>query len=326
MEAEQAWLREHYARGTIYDTLDAFEAEFGWRPSKRTLYVRAHRLGLRKLRQDPEFRGRRAQTIIRWSREPEMEAWMLEHDGGRPHEDVAAAFHERFGIWLSRGQINIFRARHGLQTKDSRGGRAARPIGYERRTKGGILVKVAEKATAPLSKDNWRFKHHIAYEEAWGPIPEGHVVMAVDGDSCNCDPENLVAIPRRAMGAVNQLRGEGAAWSTRDELLAVAAERSLDIAINDAESRAPRKCAVCGAEFVETDEQRRRGRHRTATCQACLASGRRARGDRGDKEPTACAVCGKVFARSQRNQRRCPECIARSLKMSVAKQRGEGRR
>ena len=60
-EAEQAWLRENYAHGTIYDTLDAFEAEFGWRPSKRTLYVRAHKLGLRKLRQDPEFRGRRAE-------------------------------------------------------------------------------------------------------------------------------------------------------------------------------------------------------------------------------------------------------------------------
>ena len=215
-EAEQAWLRENYAHGTIYDTLDAFEAEFGWRPSKRTLYVRAHKLGLRKLRQDPEFRGRRAETTIRWSCEPEMEEWMLEHDGGRPHDDVAAAFHERFGIWLTRGQINIFRARNGLQTKDGCGGRPARPIGYERRTKGGILVKVAERATVPMSKDNWRFKHHIAYEEAWGPVPDGYVVYAVDGDSCNCDPENLVAIPRRTMGAVNQLRGEGATWESRD--------------------------------------------------------------------------------------------------------------
>ena len=321
-EAEQAWLREHYADGTIYDTLDAFEAEFGWRPGKRTLYMRAHALGLRKLRQDPEFRGRRAETIIRWSCEPEMEAWMLENDGGRPHEDVASAFYERFGIWLTRGQINIFRARHGLQTKEGAGGRPARPIGYERRTKGGILVKVAEKATVPMSKDNWRFKHHIAYEEAWGPIPEGYVVMAVDGDSCNCDPDNLVAMPRRTMGAVNQLRGEGATWATREEFLAVAAERSLAVAINDAESRIPRKCAVCGAEFAETEEQRRYG-SRTATCPACIAAGRRARGDRGDKAPTVCAVCGRTFPRSQKNQRRCPECIARSPKRSAARQREE---
>lgn len=324
--AEQSWLRKHYETGTIYDTLDAFEHEFGWRPSKRTLYVRAHKLGLRKLRQDPEFRGRRAETLVRWSREPEMEAWMLEHDGGRPHEDVSAAFHERFGIWLSRGQINIFRARHGIQTKAGAGGRPARPVGYERRTKGGILVKVAEKASVPMSRDNWRFKHHIAYEEAWGPVPAGYVVCAVDGDSCNCRPENLAAVPRRCLGAVNRLRGEGASWETREEFLAAAAETALGIAINDAESRAPRRCAVCGAEFAETEAQRRRGRHRTATCPACLSSGRRARGERGDGEPTVCAVCGKVFPRSQKRQRRCPECIARSPKMSAARQRGEGRR
>lgn len=209
---------------------------------------------------------------------------MLEHDGGRPHEEVAEEFHGRFGIWLSRGQISAFRARHGRQTRAGRGGRPARPVGYERMAKGGILVKVAERATAPMSKDNWRFKHHIAYEEAWGPIPEGHVVCAVDGDPCNCSPDNLAAIPRRCIGAVNQLRGAGASWGTRDELLAAAAGAMLGVAINDAESRAPRRCAVCGAEFSENEEQRRRAT-RAATCPACLAAGRKARGVRGGAEP-----------------------------------------
>lgn len=325
--AEQSWLRKHYETGTIYDTLDAFEHEFGWRPSKRTLYVRAHKLGLRKLRQDPEFRGRRAETLVRWSREPEMEAWMLEYDGGRPHEDVSAAFHERFGIWLSRGQINIFRARHGIQTKAGAGGRPARPVGYERRAKGGILVKVAEKASVPMSKDNWRFKHHIAYEEAWGPVPAGYVVCAVDGDSCNCRPENLAAVPRRCLGAVNRLRGGGRVVG--DPRGVPGRRRGNRPRHRHQRRREPGPEEVRGVRRrVRRDRgaaQERQAPHGDVPCLPLLGpQGERREG--GDGEPTVCAVCGKVFPRSQKRQRKCPECIARSPKMSAARQRGEGRR
>lgn len=78
-KAEEAWLRENYHAGTINDTLDAFEREFGRRPSKQALFVKCNKMGLRKDKHDNERRAP-AQMRIRWS-EPkfaEMREWMLE--------------------------------------------------------------------------------------------------------------------------------------------------------------------------------------------------------------------------------------------------------
>jgi len=319
-ESGREWLRENYAHGTINDTLDAFEAEFGWRPHKRTVYVMASRMGLRKElnRQDPRIRTDRAQVRIRWSNEPEMSAWMAEH-AASSFQDVIEGFEAEFGIRLSRGQVNQFRAANGIRNKPGHGGKRRRPVGSERETKGGILVKVAEEATVPMSKDNWRFKHHIAYEDAYGPIPDGHQVWAVDGDKRNCDPGNLVAVDSRLVGAINQARSDGRfEWHDRETMLACIALAELEVGINDAEHSIERTCGVCGGKFVEPEDRRRWGK-RTQTCPDCLARGKRARGDRGDKRPTVCAVCGETFAREQSNQRRCPECKAAKPRWGVGR-------
>lgn len=309
-EAEEAWLAAHYAEGTIHDTLDAFEEEFGWRPTKQTVYMRANKAGLRKRLQDPAIRTGRAQMRIAWSKEPEMEAWMLEHDTGG-FEETVAGFEERFGIRLSRGQISLFRAHHGTQKRDigakRRGGRPRRPVGYERETKGGILVKVAEEAEVPMSKDNWRFKHVIAYERAYGPVPGGCTVMAVDGDKRNCDPANLVACPKKATGALNQMIGDGASWEDRDGLIALIGIAALKVGINDAEHRMERTCGVCGKPFCETDGQRRYGK-RLQTCPECLAAGRRTPGKRCGGELGICEKCGAEYPKSMRRQRFCRSC------------------
>lgn len=304
-EEEEAWLIANYAHGTIHDTLDGFEREFGWRPTEKTIYQRAHKMELRKERQDPAIRNGRAQTTIRWSCEPKMEAWMLEHDRGLRIEDTIAGFEREFGIRLSRGQVSLFRASHGTQKRAShKGGRPRKPVGTERATKGGILVKVAEEATVPQSKNNWRFKHHIAYEEAYGPIPEGCVVYAVDGDAANCDPENLVAVPKRAVGALNMSKRK---WSSREELLAMAGIAMLDVSINDAEHGRELTCGVCGASFLEDTELRSHGKRVAQTCPACLARGRKAKGERKTEE-AVCEKCGKPYSRWNKRQRLCSDC------------------
>lgn len=280
---QQRWLVENYGKGSIYDTLDAFESEFGWRPTKKTIYQRANRLGLRKQLQDQSIRSSKAQTRIVWSKEPEMTQWMCEHDTGS-YDAIVEKFEERFGVRLSRGQVGIFRSKYGTakrkvdRTSFSQR-KNFRPVGFERKTKGGILVKVAESTTKPQSKDNWRFKHHIAYEQTWGGIPEGCTVMAVDGDTCNCDPQNLVACPKRVAGVLNEMVAHGATWSDRESLIALISVAQLHVGINDAEHRAERVCGVCGKPFVE-DEDRRKYSKRIQTCPTCLAAGHKARGNR----------------------------------------------
>lgn len=68
-----------------------------------------------------------------------------------------------------------------------------KPIGYERKDKrdGHTLIKVSNKGKW---HERWKHKHRIVYEEAHGVIPEGHRIMAMDGNLSNINLENLKMI------------------------------------------------------------------------------------------------------------------------------------
>lgn len=250
--------------------------DFGWEPSVRSVYMRAHRLGLSK-RPVANHDGR-AEREVRWSREPEMEAWMLGHDRGQGTDLLSEEFRERFGFGLSRHQVSLFRSTHGTQTRRNHGGGSPRrAVGEVLWKRGYPYVKVAEEPGVPCTKDNWRPAQVVAWERERGPLPEGHVVLFADGDRANLDPENLVAVPRDLLAVMNSL---GVGWSDRETLEACAAMARLRSRARELESAGPRRCAVCGREFVPTGGQAAYTRP-VRTCPACLAAGRRAPGRRG---------------------------------------------
>lgn len=49
----------------------------------------------------------------------------------------------------------------------------------------------------------WRLVHRITWEQHYGPIPRGHIVVFRDSDSSNCAPANLACIPRSDLGVAN---------------------------------------------------------------------------------------------------------------------------
>lgn len=53
-----------------------------------------------------------------------------------------------------------------------------------------------------LSKGKWQMLSHYVWEQANGPIPEGHMIWFKDGNSLNCDLSNLEMITN----AENMLR------------------------------------------------------------------------------------------------------------------------
>lgn len=312
---EEAWLRENYHVGTINDTLDAFEREFGRRPSKQALFVKCNKMGLRKDRYDAE-RYTPAEQRIRWSEDrfADMREWMLANDKGESVHETIDAFEAEFGVRLNRAQVSRFRSVYGVKRRTSHGGgKPNRPVGSERMGKDGfVMVKVREWPDVPQTKDNWRFKHHIVWEEANSrPVPDGYTVFFADRDKRNFDPDNLVALPRKYIGQLNN--PELPKYHDRDSLLACVALCDLRTATIDAEAVRPRECAVCGATFTPNGRQREY-RSPVQTCPECIAQGKRARGDRGDKQPTKCIVCGEVFPRTQKNQMRCPKCKAEKPK------------
>lgn len=274
----EAWLREHYAKGSIHDTLDAIEREFGWRPSKTAVYVRASKLGLRKEHVCTERRGDHAERVARWSKMPEEDAWMDAHDHGQRTDVLADEFEAEFGWRLTRGQVNSWRAKHGRQPHGRRryGGRPRKPVGYERPSKDGyIVVKVADEADRAMSKDNWKLKQVWVWEQEHGPLPKGHVVYFADGDNRNFSPENLVAVPRRAVGLLARME-----YHDAESLRAAAALAELRIKAKDVEESLPSTCAVCGRQFTIKRDYRRKLGNRPVTCPDCLAAGHKACGNR----------------------------------------------
>lgn len=308
--AEESWLAENYRNGTINDTLDAFEAEFGRRPSKQALFVKANKMGLKKDRHGEE-RQDPAQVRVRWS-EPafaEMREWMLEHDRGESVFGTIEAFEREFGIRLNRSQVSRFRSVYGTKRRTSHGGgKPNKAVGSERMGKDGyVIVKVKEWPDVPQTKDNWRFKHHVVWEEANGePLPEGWTVFFADKDKRNFDPDNLVALPRKYIGQLNN--PELPSYCDRETLLACVALCDLRSATRDAENR-ERTCKVCGARFEPTAKQRAYPKP-VSTCPDCRAAGRKWRGERKPRGKARCAVCGSEFERVMKSQRRCHACIA----------------
>lgn len=312
------WLVDNYGGGDVHDTLDAFEAEFGWRPTAQALYQKAFKLGLVK-RPKADAGGRLVERRIRWADEPEMDAWMEEHDRGHSIAAVQDGFEAEFGFRPAKVQISQWRARNGVGRKrNANRSYNAVPIGTERDTgKGYVLVKVAERATVPMSKDNWRPRHHLAWEAAHGePVPRGCEIVHADRDCRNDDPSNLVAVDKKLVGIIN---GNALEYWDADSLNVAVARARLMSKAREVESGGTRTCGVCGASFEPTAAQARYPKP-TQTCPACLAAGRKSKGEPKRTYKRVCAVCHGEFDARRKNQKRCDACIARAPKHGARQQ------
>jgi len=226
-EAETAWLRDNYRFGSLDDTIDLFEAEFGRRPTRSGLQSKAHDMGLRK---DSTL------THAAWT--PERIAWFKSFVPGHSEREIAEEHGRLFGSRLTRAQVKNGKARFGVRSGTHGGrfekgreggfkdgehrrrfleaGRATRfqkgqiphnghrPVGAERVDADGYtLVKVAMRKRDPKSAhDNWVPKHRLVWERAHGrAVPDGCMVVFLDGDKSNLDPSNL-DIETRAEHAV----------------------------------------------------------------------------------------------------------------------------
>lgn len=315
-DEEEAWLRAEYGRGHVADVQTRFADKFGRRPSLQSLYQKAYKLGLLcgKIPLAPE----RAVRQVRWSKQPKMQAWMEEHDKGQSVPLLSYEFSSTFGFPLSRPQITLWRAVNSRQVRNSHGGgRDRSPVGSERESKGYIWVKVDERPRVPQTKDNWRQKHVVVYEKAYGKVPDGCQVVFANRNMRDFRPENLVAVPKKLIARLNAPDCPG--WNDAETLRSAMASVELGCRISRAEAALPRACGVCGREFVPPVQviNRSRAGRLQQTCPECISAGKKARGNRTVKDVRRCHVCGREYGATAKNQTRCSECIAQSPKASV---------
>ena len=99
----------------------------------------------------------------------------------------------------------------------------------------------SQKATGWNQESHWVHKRRWVWERANGPIPEGHVVLHLDGDPMNCELGNLDCVPRGVLAIMNRHGPEYSGTETNPARVRLAQlkhqiserERSMEEATNE---------------------------------------------------------------------------------------------
>ena len=147
---------------------------------------------------------------------------------GHSYEQIQETFKEKFGHDITIQQIKSYICNHHLTTgkdgkfkkgnvphnKGKKGVYAKgcekswfkegnipmqhRPVGSERITRDGYIeIKVAEP-------NKWDLKHRVVYENLYGKIPDGHVLIFRDGNKENVAIDNLILVTRGVNAVINR--------------------------------------------------------------------------------------------------------------------------
>ena len=153
---------------------------------------------------------------------PEERSFMIAYVPGHSHAEIKEAFINKFGWQITieqvrayiknnhlntgrtgrfeKGHVPMNKGKKGICSPGSKKGwfkkgnmpHNHRPVGSERiNVDGYIEVKVSEP-------NKWKLKHRIVYEQHYGEIPKGQVIIFKDGDKTNVDIGNLILISQGA--------------------------------------------------------------------------------------------------------------------------------
>ena len=288
--AEEAWLCEVYPTHSNAEIAEMHAERFPDRP-RRTVKAINSRAKVYRLHKADDF-VRNPKTM--WT--PERDAWFRAFVPGHTEREISAEHERIYGFPLTEGQIGNHKAVLGIRSgthggrfkKGNAGGfsseehrrrfleagkrtrfkkgsisgsalKRRHPVGYERVDRDGyVQVKVSDGLQSSPNC-NFRFKHHVVYEQHNGPIPPGCNIVFADHDKRNFDPSNLVAVPRGVWSVISH---KGLRYWDAESLRACMAVAQVDMARSRAELR-PRACKRCGSEFAPRFRNQR-------TCDACL--------------------------------------------------------
>lgn len=139
----------------------------------------------------------------------EMIVWLKENLTN--YDLLTEQFNERFGMNLDRNRIRNICNKNGFGNHDLHRPSLTEkmrkkmledyPIGTERTlSTGWTYVKIGDVPQAGQcisASVNWKLKHYLIYEEAYGEIPPNHKVVFIDQDKTNFSLSNLACISER---------------------------------------------------------------------------------------------------------------------------------
>ena len=126
---------------------------------------------------------------------PEEDAFIVANINLMSFEELAAELNERYH--RNRTWRSVYLRNYNYLHAKKNG---VRPVGSEHFNGTHWYIKVRGEFTRTHSKsylDCWELKHKHIWEQANGKVPEGHVLLFLDGDVNNCELENLYCVPAK---------------------------------------------------------------------------------------------------------------------------------
>ncbi len=171
--------------------------------------------------------------MIKWTKQPEMVAYMFEIVPGHSESEITGLFFERFGILLTKGQVKNFKTTHNLPSETVGGrfekghttwnkGRKLSPEQYKAVSgtmfkKGNLPHNTCEIGTEVLRNDGyikvkvaepnvWKLKHRLVYEHYYGvKLGQNDAIIFLDSNRQNCDIDNLMRLKRGELIRYNKV-------------------------------------------------------------------------------------------------------------------------
>ena len=161
--------------------------------------------------------------------------FMTEHGADMTTAELTSALNTAFNTNHTAASVRTVLKRLGVKkSKETRSRNCAMngdPIGSEKIIGGYRYIKV-RKSSGGFYKD-WEREICLVYKNAYGDIPEGYMVVTLNGDKLDARPENLALISKKV--AARMANGHGKSfWSNSADITkAGIAVCELDQALSD---------------------------------------------------------------------------------------------
>ena len=219
------FIRIGYQAMGLRELADKFNAEFGTSKTWEQLRGATRNHGITCGRKTGEILKGQTKILTR-----EQGSWLRKKYEDTPLSELTSELNKEFGLTLQESQIRAFLKNHKITcgrtgrfekgqeswNKGKKGYMGANStsfkkgqvphntkyLGHERITKDGyieIQVPVQNKHTGYAN--SYVLKHRWVWEQANGPVPDGHIISFKNGDRTDCRLDNLELITR-AEGAI----------------------------------------------------------------------------------------------------------------------------
>lgn len=208
--------------------VEMFNSRFGMQKTARALHSFYGNHSIKRVRKGPGKGNGKSKMYT-----PEQMQFIRDNYTGRSVVELSAIFNSKFGTDRTWQQIKTFVHNRGIvsgrtgqfekgqvswnkgvkgfmganATSFKKGNAPAnrKPLYTERicSKDGFILIKVPERDPHTGFPTRYKHKHVWVWEQANGPVPEGHAVVFKDSNKLNCDLDNLMLLTRTELLSIN---------------------------------------------------------------------------------------------------------------------------